>query len=372
MTNTIANDKIERSRRLENIVYISLWVIVIGVSFIGEVRGRLQHTQPLIDFRLFTHMLRVILPFVGLFLINNLVLIPRLFMKNRIGIYFICTSLAILAVWAYQYINFEFFADNYRHSPRPPHPHQSEHPLPLPLLLDLSYALLTVGVNLAVALMFQRFEDLIYQESMRKENAEHALAYLKAQINPHFYMNMLNNIHGLIEINPEKAQKMVIDMSHLMRYMLYESSKPRVSLSSEINFLKDFLSLMRQRYPESKVKITSTFPSDQFTAGIQVPPLLSLAFIENAFKHGISYREDSFVDFGIILTDTEIITTCVNSIRVDSERIKNKSPENKESGFGLINIAKRLNLLYGDRASLFISDEGGKYTATFSIPRYEN
>ena len=103
--------------------------------------------------------------------------------------------------------------------------------LPLPLLLDFMYAIVVVGVNLAVALMFQRYYDKLERESLMKANAESQLANLKAQINPHFYMNMLNNIHGMIEIDPERAQSMVIDMSQLMRHMLYESSQHHLVVS---------------------------------------------------------------------------------------------------------------------------------------------
>lgn len=87
--------------------------------------------------------------------------------------------------------------------------------LPMPVMLDSTYGLLVVGANLAITLMFQRYYDRLEQESLKKANAENQLAYLKAQINPHFYLNMLNNIHGMIDIDPEKAQKMLIDMSRL-------------------------------------------------------------------------------------------------------------------------------------------------------------
>ena len=121
-------------------------------------------------------------------------------------------------VWVGQYVDFVHFMQ------RPPHsigqfPHPQLRPLiPLPLLMDFTYAVLVVGCNIAIVLLFQRFDDKIERESLMKANAESQLAYLKSQINPHFYMNMLNNIHGMIEIDAEKAQSMVIDMSHPVSY----------------------------------------------------------------------------------------------------------------------------------------------------------
>ena len=130
------------------------------------------------------------------------------------------------------------------------------HIVPLPMFLDLVYDILIVGVNLAVALIFQRLDDKLERERMQKREAQNQLAYLKAQINPHFYMNMLNNIHAMIDIDAERAQDMLINMSKLMRYTLYDSSCERIALSSEIAFLNNYLSLMKQRYPDNRVSIT--------------------------------------------------------------------------------------------------------------------
>ena len=246
-------------------------------------------------------------------------------------------------------------------------PHHGPRPhmrplIPLPLFLDFTYSLLVVGGNLAIALIFQRFDDTLERESLMKTNAEARLEYLKAQINPHFYMNMLNNIHGMIEIDPERAQTMVIDMSRLMRYMLYDSSKPMISLSDEVGFLQNYLRLMRLRFPENRVSITTDFPTEEKTRGISVPPLLSLVFIENAFKHGVSYRESSFVGVSMELGGNTLRVTCVNS------RHSRGDEQASDGGIGLSNVKQRLQLLYGDRASLEINATDSVYTVNLTIP----
>lgn len=171
--------------------------------------------------------------------------------------YLLSVVVVMFVVWMVQY--YDFIHHMQMRPPRVsmrPHPHPL---IPLPLLMDFTYSLLVVGCNIAIVLIFQRFEDKIERESLMKTNMESQLAYLKAQINPHFYMNMLNNIHGMIEIAPEKAQAMVIDMSQLMRYMLYDCSKPLISLADEVAFLRNYLRVMRLRYPENKLCITESY-----------------------------------------------------------------------------------------------------------------
>lgn len=352
-------------RKSETLVYLCLWLLVAGVFVLDVMRARATTSLPLLDVPTVARMSLTLLPFLGLFLLNNAVLIPRLLMRNRTGLYFLCAAVAVVALWVYQY--FSFMAhEAMRPHPELHNPHIPRPLVPLPVFLDFIYALLVIGVNLAVALMFQRYYDKLERESLMKANAESQLADLKAQINPHFYMNMLNNIHGMIEIDPDRAQGMVIDMSQLMRHMLYESSQPVLPLSSEIAFLRNYLRLMRQRYPEDKVSITATFPSEAEMAGIMIAPLLFLVFIENAFKHGVSYRESSFVAVSVAVSGDSVRFSCMNSLHPSAAGAA------KEGGIGLRNVSRRLSLIYGDRASLNIDNGPSAYTVNLAIPaQYE-
>ena len=351
-----------RNRSTETIVYLVLWLIAIGLYLLDAMRNRAQMSVSLVDMDVIRHMAHTFVPFLILFLINNNLLIPRLLLRNRILPYFLSTAGVVILIWIYQYLDFVHIIEMLPEESRPrPHPHLRPL-LPLPLFLDFTYALLVVGCNLAVALMFQRFDDKLEKESLMKANAENQLAYLKAQINPHFYMNMLNNIHGMIEINPEKAQSMIIDMSHLMRYMLYESSRQTITLSEEIDFLNNYLNLMRLRFPEKLVSVTSRFPDRKAAAGISLPPLLFLVFIENAFKHGVSYQEASFIAVKMEITANAILFSCANSNHA-------KTSDNLElSGIGLQNIRRRLALLYGNKAILELQKTDTTYTVNLTIP----
>lgn len=354
-----------RDRKLESWVYAGLWVLAVGLYLLDVMSNRAQMSRPLFDAGVLARMARTVLPFLALFLVNNILLIPKLLLKNRLALYFVATVGALAVMWCYQYSDFSRMAEMFpRHHPGP-NPHMR--PLiPMPLFLDFTYSLLVVGGNLAIALMFQRFDDTLERESLMKTNAEARLEYLKAQINPHFYMNMLNNIHGMIEIDTERAQAMVIDMSRLMRYMLYDSAKPLISLADEVGFLQNYLRLMRLRFPENRVTITTEFPPEEKTRGISVPPLLSLVFIENAFKHGVSYRESSFVGVSMEVGGGCLRFTCVNSSHAGGDEGGHAG-----GGIGLSNVEQRLQLLYGDRASLEINATETVYTVNLTIPCHE-
>lgn len=353
-------------RRTEALVYTGLWLIAIVIYLLDHISNKSQYNGPLLCAHSLQSIARTMFPLLTLFAVNNFILIPRLLKKNRLPAYLVAVSISIAAVCVWQATDFHLHVERL---PRPPHPHPYPNArplLPLPMMLDFTYTVLVAGMNLAVSLLFQHFDDILERERLMKTNAETRLRYLKAQINPHFYMNMLNNIHGMIEIDADKAQTMVIDMSRLMQYTLYESSRTEISLSEEIGFLRNYLHLMRQRYPGDKVHISAEFPSEAESAGIQVPPLLFLVFIENAFKHGISYREYSFVDINVHSEGKSLRFSCSNS---NHSRV---SEDNVRNGIGLDNVRQRLSLIFGDKADLRIDEQKKIYTINLTIPVYDS
>ncbi len=348
------------SRSLESKIYAGIWCVVGVVYVVGIMRARSYSGLPMLDFRVVGHMACTLIPFLFLFLVNNALLIPRLLATNRYGRYLSLTLGLVLIVWLLQ--GGYFFYEITRHElPQHIKMHPGPRPLlPWPLFMELICDALIVGVNLAIALLFQRFHDRLEHERLLKSNAESQLSYLKAQINPHFYMNMLNNIHGMIEIDPEKAQEMVIEMSRLMRYTLYDSSKPRIALRQEIEFLRDYMGLMRD-----KVRISEEFPDDDSISGVMIPPLLFLVFIENSFKHGVSYSTDSFITVKLEIAEGRLTFRCLNSVH-GTEGVKTGS-----KGIGLQNVGQRLDLIYGNAYSLEVHDTERTYLVTLTIPTDE-
>ena len=192
---------------------------------------------------------------------------------------------------------------------------------------------------------------------LERKNLEQQLEYLRYQINPHFFMNTLNNIHALVDIDPEKAKDTILELSKMMRYVLYEGNKQGVSLAREFDFIRHYIALMQLRYTD-RVKITLELP--QAIPDCQIPPLVLITFIENAFKHGISYQHESFIQVTVAVEDGKLRFTCRNS--------KADKPNEEKGGVGLKNVKQRLNLLFGSNYTLNIQDSPDVYNVELNIP----
>ena len=229
-------------------------------------------------------------------------------------------------------------------------------------LVTIIILILMLGANLGAKLYFKQRRDQKQMADLERQNLEQQLEYLKYQINPHFLMNTLNNIHALVDIDPERSKQTIVELSKLLRFMLYEGSKPTVPIARELAFLEDYICLMRLRYTE-KVAINFSKPSEMPDA--QVPPLLFITFVENAFKHGVSYRQESFIDIQAEVRDKgqearELHFQCRNS------RIP--ETEDQHGGVGLQNFKKRLELIYGKNFTLNINDQPDSYEVQLTIP----
>jgi LytS/YehU family sensor histidine kinase len=183
------------------------------------------------------------------------------------------------------------------------------------------------------------------------------LEYLKYQLNPHFLMNTLNNIHALVDIDPELSKESIVELSKMLRFVLYEGNKPTVPLYHELDFLDHYITLMRLRYTD-KVSITVNKPDE--LPNCEIPPLLFITVVENAFKHGVSYQQPSFIDISIQISDSQLKFSCRNS------KIPNE--EEHHGGIGLQNVKQRLDLIYGKNFTLDINNEPQEYNIQLTIP----
>jgi len=197
-------------------------------------------------------------------------------------------------------------------------------------------------------------------KELEKEKLDSELAMLKNQISPHFFFNTLNNIYSLIEINTADAQTSVLNLSKMMRYMLYESEHGNTKLSRELEFMKNYIDLMKLRL-SSKVKLTVDLPSQY--EDVDVPPLLFITFIENAFKHGVSYQGNPFIEIKLFTEGSIITFNARNSI---NRHVQGTNPQ-VESGIGLDNVRKRLALLFRDNYDLVIEETESVYSVTLKF-----
>lgn len=212
-----------------------------------------------------------------------------------------------------------------------------------------------VGIRYAESAV--RKEEEIKELEKEKLNSE--LALLKNQVSPHFFFNTLNNIYSLIEINGKDAQEAVLSLSKMMRYMLYESEQGNTKLSHEIEFMKGYIDLMKLRMSD-RVKLNLNF-QDKYDDR-DIPPLLFIPFIENAFKHGVSNMANSFIEISLIVIGDRIDFRVRNSIApagTDTSRAA--------SGIGLDNVRKRLALLYPGRHKLMIDEKESIFSVDLTI-----
>ncbi len=385
--------QISKQTLLEQIVYLIIWIF-IGVAPIVSTYSA-QNTLPdhTTVWKDIIQSWIIIAPFFVLFLLNNFILIPKLFLRKNYLWYTISIMLTLFILFKVvpESILFYQLSENRQeqfmpggdmrpHGERLPHPKDGEHssemrpPLPYrhpnrrqPMpprmqpntitFINLTIAILLIGFNLTIKLFIKSLRDEEVMKDLEHQKLESELQYLKYQLNPHFFMNTLNNIHALIDIDSRKAKTSIIELSKLMRYVLYESNKDYIELTKEIIFLQNYIELMRLRFTES-LNIQTDFPL--IVPEVKIPPLLLISLLENAFKHGVSYREASFIHICLKIDDGSLIFKCSNS--------KHRTKKDEHHGVGLENVKKRLQLLFGNNYTYTINENENEYNVSLNIP----
>lgn len=197
--------------------------------------------------------------------------------------------------------------------------------------------ILSLGISVAFKMTQKWYKSESERQKLVANKMESELQMLKSQLNPHFLFNTLNNIYSLILVNPENAQLSIQQLSELLQYVLYDSSKKYVPLQCELDFIRNYIELMRIR-TSSRTTVEMGLPEVEQPG--QVIPLLFISLVENAFKHGVSANQPSYIRITFEQTKEAITFTTLNS----------NFPKTKEdkggSGIGIVNLKKRLELCY--------------------------
>ncbi|MEL6973021.1 MAG: histidine kinase [Bacteroidota bacterium] len=301
--------------------------------------------------RLFNELVN--LGFYALIVYFNLFyLIPNYLTRKKFGTYLVLLLLATFIITPLRVIFFYFrFADQ-------PISQQG-----LIGNLDLYFVLtFTVGsVSTVLQIVSDWFRQLREKQELETQTMQSELRFLKSQINPHFLFNTLNNLYALTLKKSDKAPEIVIKLSEMMRYMLYECNEKRVPLKKEVNYLKNYLDLERLRQHEN---IRIHFHVEGQIGDQQIAPLLLIPFLENSFKHGLNTQlKDGFVDIVLMIDEQSVDFQIENS---KGQTIA--SPDNRPSGgIGLVNVRRRLNLLYPDRYELRVSNNPNTFAVHLTI-----
>lgn len=292
---------------------------VIGFSLKYDIKAACNST-----FRTLT----AIYPFLIVYFTNFYVLCPKLLERKRYGL-FLLANIGVIALANVQifFTDFSNVDEKYRWG----------------IWIGIAFFFV---FNLCIAALATGIRSIMRINEMKKKlkeeqqkNTEAELSWLKNQLNPHFLFNTLNNISGLIQINPDAAQDSIAKLSDLLRYTLYESNRKYVSVREEIEFMQNYIDLMKLRCGPNTTVETSFHVQD---TSMQMVPLLFVSLIENAFKHGVSSNKPSFVRIRMSNKGRELIFTCQNSNYPKDD--KNRSG----SGIGIENMKRRLELLYKD------------------------
>ena len=294
------------------------------------------------------------------FYTNYLWLVPRYYIAHEERFYWIFNMIMILVLAVlmqlWMHLLHPLFPDDGR-----PHPEPSF----LKQLLFVARNIFNLSVVLFIATSMeissrwhQMEDERIEMEAARKE-AE--LANLRSQINPHFLLNTLNNIYALTAFDTEKAQKAIMELSKMLRHMLYDNQQNMVNLKEEIQFIGNYVNLMKLRLPQNvEVRFHSNYPEP---CNIQVAPLIFISLVENAFKHGVSPTEKSFIDINI--SAEKDLLTC----EIKNSNYPKTQQDRSGHGIGLQQEERRLNLSYPQRHTWKkgITDNGKQYYSKIEI-----
>ena len=271
------------------------------------------------------------------YFVNFYLLGPFLFFKRRYWLFALANLVLILG------LNSQFLFLYFRRHNLPDMPEMSPNMWigffsGFLMFLVLNCMMVAIAIGIRHFIRTRQIKQLLKDEKAKNTEAE--LAWLKNQINPHFLFNTLNNISSLTQIDPDAAQDAIAQLSDLLRYAMYETNKKTVPIQGEIEFMKNYISLMKLRCNDkTEVNVQWSIVNGQS----EIAPLLFISLIENAFKHGVSSSRPSKIDISLVQNGDELVFCC------DNTNYPKDDADRSGSGIGLENTRRRLDLMYPDR-----------------------
>lgn len=339
---------VEARYRIFRHMLLLLWLFLLlaNVNFTSEFTENSRYFL----------FLTVYTTFVMMIYINMYVIIPLFFFKGKYFVYLL--TVLILCILGLTFLTsivkniFDEYHINNNHKPF------NEY------FGSVNFVMLLILLTTTIKLLQRWIMDSNRMSELKTLTMNLELNELKNQITPHFLFNMMNNIKALIRSNPSKATDIIVRLSDLLRYQLYESGNEKVRLTSEINFITNFLSLEKIRRDHFDFNIETNDEVPDFRK-VEIPPNLFMPFVENAVKHSADTTgNESRVSIGFVIAEKEISFSCSNSI--PSQKEYNQSIY---GGLGLKNINRRLELLYDvNEYKLEILSQNNLYTVNLKIP----
>lgn len=336
---------LQKTRVLRHLAFLLFFLLLaVGGRVKGEYSGIFDHIAWIVSYMVI----------VGLFYINMYFLIPWLFYRGKYVFYLLALATAIAVGWLILWLFQEWVLEPNRLLP------DKNEAFSFKFLLIVIVFMTPFYLTTTALKLFQRWiADVNRMKELETKALESELKALRNQIQPHFLFNMLNNINVLTKKDPEKASVLIVKLSDFLRYLLYESNQTQVYLLAEIKFITDFLNLEKIRRDNFEFEIN--YAVNQIK-GVHILPHMLVTLVENAIKHSSDPLNDSYVNIIIKVEQNKLYFSCSNSVPT----FKKEKP--KESGVGLVNISRRLELLYFNSYSLDVNQSDKYYTVTLILP----
>ena len=342
-----------QSKYVHGLIHVAAWGVLLGMPlfFTGS-------QESVMTFEKYLHFLIIPLSFMVVFYVNYFSLIHRYLFAKHVGRFVLCNVLLIGVVMVSVHILFRCVL---------PPPEPADPTLPPRSWRDMVrfftnnalLYLLVACVAISIRMTGEWFRAAAERKELEKMHAEAELQNLKSQLNPHFLFNTLNNIYSLIEIDAERAQQSVHELSRMLRYVLYDSSQAFVPLKEEIGFIRNYIELMRIRMPRH-VEVSVSLPESP--SSVMIAPLLFISLVENAFKHGVSNECNSYIHSRIEEQNSSVVCRIENSLFP-----KTSVQDCSGSGIGLKNLTKRLEMIYPGRFVFEYGAIGNAYMSCLTV-----
>ncbi len=282
---------------------------------------------------------------VLLFYCNSEILLPKVFKKHGLGIYLLIILVTLILVLTITYF-FRYWLMGF--APR------------TWFTYSTFYSLISViGISTCFQLLSDYQREHRLQNEREKARLQSELSFLRSQISPHFMFNLMNSLAALARKKSDLLEPMIVKMSDLLRYMLYDSDDAKIPLDKEINYLKSYVELQQMRFG-NKVKVDMDF--DALLQGMALEPMLLIPFVENAFKHGTGLIKEPTIQIALSTESKKLRFRVQNRYNSEFSGSKDNS-----SGIGLNNVKRRLELLYPDTHTLKISKDKSMFITDLEI-----
>lgn len=292
------------------------------------------------------HFLNTILRIL-LFYANANLLIPRLVYQKKYNQYALALLAAVLFMLVWDRFFFNLLIEGMTHK------------VWNFFVFNLFPFFFIIIASTAFRIIQDRITDNQRNKERETETLKTELSFLRSQVSPHFMFNVLNNMVALARKKSDDLEPSLIKLSSLLRYMLYETDEDKVMLEKEIDYLQSYIDLQKQRFGKN-IQINSKF--DPIDKGYSIEPMLLIPFVENAFKHGTGLVENAVINIEL-RAENKILTFLVqNRFNPQSTEVKDVN-----SGIGLPNVQRRLNLLYGQNHTLLITKQDHWFSVSLQL-----